>query len=567
MARNFNTNDIITFPVPAALIGVDGGPLTVVTVVKLNASAYHAPIYTKTSGGSHAWSMEFDTTGGLHANYVTGTTARNVGTVSTGAYFVAIFRKDASGTFQPVGRFLTGAGFTTDSGNITAASTLIDGPALDSGGLLQFGKWGTTDFSNNIDVAAVAVWSSYVADGTVTTFTSWANITSNSPTYWAKFEGSTVTDSASQTPTITNTTTASDPSGFFGAADQTINGNGITSSQAVGNSTLSTTYTTNASGITSSEKLGSPTLTATYTINANGVPDSAAVGAPVVTATASINANGINSQEQLGSATLSSTYTINANGINSQEQLGSAELSSIYTIDASGVPSSEQLGSHEVQPGAVTINANGIESSALVGSALALLAQVVNANGIATLEALGTPTISVGDVTISASGIVSSEVVGSAQLDLSITPSGIPSDQSVGTPSITVTAAGISAGNIASDAQLGSPAITASFTIEAHGIRSEERIGAAQLYVPVFAHGIGSTESVGAPTITVGDAIIDAAGILSAAGLGTPIITALPLIPPTPDTLLRMRIGQTILMDDTGQSNIRINESETILAI
>lgn len=553
MARNFVTNDIITFPAPAALIGVDGGPLTIVAVMKLNASAYHVPIYTRTSASAHAWWVEVDTPGGLHANYGTGTTPRNVGTVSTGAYFVGIFRKDASGSFQPVGRFLTGTNFSTDSGNITATSTLIDGSALDSGSVLQFGRWGTVDYSNNFDLAAVAVWSSYVADGTVTTFTTWSNITSASPTYWAKFEGSTVTDSASQSPTITNTTTASDPSGFFGAADQNVAVNGITSAEALGNATVSSTYTIAASGIVSAERLGSANVTAA--VGAGGIASSERLGSATVSTTYTINAHGIGSSERLGSTALSSV--VSGNGIVSSERLGQPSIS--RTVSPSGIQSSERLGAHQVQPGAVTINASGITSSAAVGTPVVILAQIITANGIATLEALGTPTISVGAVTVNASGISSGESFGNAQLGVSITPAGIPSSEGVGAASITVTAAGVSAGNITSSERLGSPTITTSVTINAHGVRSAEQLGASTLYRQIAPGGVGSTESLGSPTITVGTATINAAGILSAAGLGTPIITALPLVAPTPNTLIKVRIGQTVLKDSLGRSDVRMS--------
>jgi hypothetical protein len=217
VARRFQASQLISFPVPAALIGVDGGPLTIIACFKINTSAYQVPLYSRTSGGTHAWWAEVDTTGGLHVNYGTGTTARNVGTVTTGAYMIGVWRKDAGGTFQPVGRHLTGAGFATDSGNITAASTLIDGSALDSGGSLVVGRWGPTDYSGDLEVAGVAVITSYLADGSIPGLTTWAAITALA-TWWASFEGSTVTDKAGGTPTITGATVVTDPSGFFSSS-------------------------------------------------------------------------------------------------------------------------------------------------------------------------------------------------------------------------------------------------------------------------------------------------------------------------------------------------------------
>lgn len=219
MARRFQTGDSIIFPTPAALNGTDGGPRTILKVAKLNTSAYQGGIYTR-SAGAHGWWTEYDTTGGLHMNYGTGTTARAVGTVSTGAWQIATARKDDSGSVNPIGRHLTGAGFTTDGGDVVAASTLIDGTAIDLTYGVQVGRWGNTgtDFSSDIEYAYLAVWNSLLAGATLVGLTTQALILAASPDYWISFEGTTATDSVSGSPTITGTTTTADPSGFFSAA-------------------------------------------------------------------------------------------------------------------------------------------------------------------------------------------------------------------------------------------------------------------------------------------------------------------------------------------------------------
>lgn len=217
MARRFQSGHSIIFPVPAAL-QVDGGPLTLLVVAKLNTSAYQAAVYTR-SVGAHAWWMEYDLTGGLHLNYGTNTTPRNCGTVSTGAWAIHTGRKDAGGSVHPFGRHFTGS-FATDGGDVDSGSTLVDGTAADASYGLQFGRWGNTgtDYSGDLELAFFAAWTSLVAGSTLAGLTKTkAGILLGSPTYWASFEGSTVTDSVGGTPTITGTTATSDPTGFFGS--------------------------------------------------------------------------------------------------------------------------------------------------------------------------------------------------------------------------------------------------------------------------------------------------------------------------------------------------------------
>lgn len=217
MGRRFQSGDSITFPVPAALSGLDGGPLTIVVVGKVNTSAYQCAVYTRSSG-AHGWWVEYDTTGGLHVNYGTGTTPRPIGSVTAAANEIHTGRKDSGGTFQPVGRHFTGASFATDSGDITAASTLVDGTAIDTSYSVQFGRWGNTgsDYSNDLVLYLVAVHNSILSGATLAAMTKTAAGVKSGATYWASFEGSgTPTDSAGGTPTVTGTTTVSDPSGFF----------------------------------------------------------------------------------------------------------------------------------------------------------------------------------------------------------------------------------------------------------------------------------------------------------------------------------------------------------------
>lgn len=350
-----------------------------------------------------------------------------------------------------------------------------------------------------------------------------------------------------------------------GGGTQNIAANGIVSGATLGNNTVTSSYTLSINGIVSSERLGSATSTSINTINASGIASAERTGTPNLSTTYTINASGIASAERLGSTAVTSVVTVSVNGIESSEKLGSPEIS--RTVNPSGIYSTGQLGAAQIQPGSVTINAAGIVSSEISGAASVILAQSIAAAGIASVEAVGSATITVGPATINASGIVSSEGFGNAQLSVSITPAGIPSTEGVGSPSITVTAAGVSAGNIASGERLGSPTITTSVTLNVNGIRSEEQFGAATLYRQIMPGGIDSSEKLGSPTITVGTATINASGIPSGAVFGSPIINAIPVVPPTPQTLIKMRIGQTVISDDAGQSVLRMNDSETLLSL
>lgn len=217
MARRFQSGQAISFPVPAGM-QVDGGPMTFLVVSKVNTSAYQPIVYSRASGG-HGWWMEYDTTGGLHANYGTGTTARNTGTVSTGAWRIDTAWKDNGGTFHPFGRSFTGASFATDGGDVDSGLTLIDGPAVDTSWGIYFGRWGNTgtDYANDLELAFFAAWTSVVGGSTLAGLTKTkAGVIAGSPTYWASFEGATYIDSTGTTGTLTGTPTqTTDPTGFF----------------------------------------------------------------------------------------------------------------------------------------------------------------------------------------------------------------------------------------------------------------------------------------------------------------------------------------------------------------
>lgn len=197
---------------------VDGGPLTLLLVAKVNTSAYQAGVYSRSSG-AHGWWMEYDTTGGLHLNYGTGTTPRNVGSVSTGAWRIDTGRKDNGGSVNPFGRAFTGSSFGTDGGDVNSGLTLVDATAVDATWGIAFGRWGNSgsDYADDLEIAFFAAWASLVDGSTLAGLTKTkAGIIAGSPTYWASFEGSSYIDSTGTTGTLTGTPTqTTDPTGFF----------------------------------------------------------------------------------------------------------------------------------------------------------------------------------------------------------------------------------------------------------------------------------------------------------------------------------------------------------------
>lgn len=226
MGRRFQTGDSIIFPVPAVLNGTDAGPRTILAVGKCT-SAYQCIVWTTPTGATPGWWLEIDTAGGLHLNYGTGNSSvRNVGTIGSGADEIWTARKDNGGSVNPFGRRFTGAGFTTDGGDVDAGATLVDGLAIDTTYGIQVGVWGklagSPFFSTDFTAYFLAFWNSNVAGATLAGLTKTkAGILLGSPDYWISFEGTTATDSVSGSPTITGTTTVADPTDFFAAAAAT----------------------------------------------------------------------------------------------------------------------------------------------------------------------------------------------------------------------------------------------------------------------------------------------------------------------------------------------------------
>src|SRR5688572_10178401 len=123
MARRFNgTSDFIVFTLPSTLQSVTAGSTTIVFVANFTDATDGAMVHARTSGGTNCWWMESFT----NWNYGQGTTAKNVGAITTGSWAAYIGRKTTGGANAPRGRKIIFGGATTDT---TAGTGLADGTA------------------------------------------------------------------------------------------------------------------------------------------------------------------------------------------------------------------------------------------------------------------------------------------------------------------------------------------------------------------------------------------------------------------------------------------------------
>jgi hypothetical protein len=229
VARRFNgTSDFIVFTLPSTLEAVTAGSTTIVFVANFTNATDGAMVHARTSGGTNSWWMETFT----EWNYGQGTTAKDVGDITTGSWAAYIGRKTTGGANAPRGRKIIFGGATTD---VTAGTGLADGTAPGSGGILQVGKWGTASEFISADVAAVAVFNSDLSDGTTATFTTWQAILDASPVWAVHFDQANAADAITDatgnggnSSSITGTTIVANPTDFFDSVTNLNAGNAAT---------------------------------------------------------------------------------------------------------------------------------------------------------------------------------------------------------------------------------------------------------------------------------------------------------------------------------------------------
>lgn len=308
----------------------------------------------------------------------------------------------------------------------------------------------------------------------------------------------------------------------------TINTNSINSNEYVGNANVTTITSISTKGITNEEKFGNTTVNASYSTLASGISSSENIGNPIISSTYTINANGINTSENIGNTTSNTSYTINANSISTSENIGNPTITIITSINANGITSLEKLGLPTVTPGAVNINANGINSNELLGNLNAITATSVFANGITSLEKLGSPSIT-SIATINANGIISEINFGNSIINTTITinANGISSTERFGSSSVTAGAVSVNANSINSLESFGIPNISSTIIISANGIISKESFGQTSITASVnlFAAGIDSSERFSATVVTTGLVSITAKSLTSSEVFGLTTVT------------------------------------------
>jgi hypothetical protein len=282
MARRFNgSSDYIVFTLPSTLQAVTAGSTTIVVVANMTDTTDGALVHARTSGGTNSWWMESFS---AVWNYGQGTTAKNVGSFTTGSWAAYIGRKTTGGANAPRGRKIVFGGSTTDT---TAGTGLADGTAPGAGGILQVGRWGTATEYISADVAAVAVFDSDLSDATTATFTTWQAILDALPKWAVHFDQASPTDAITDatgnggnSSTITGTTIVANPSGFFAAGGAAPTGLAVP--LAVGSPTTALALSATPTGLAVPITFGAPTATR-QSAAPTGLAIPISFGSPIVT--------------------------------------------------------------------------------------------------------------------------------------------------------------------------------------------------------------------------------------------------------------------------------------------
>jgi hypothetical protein len=282
MARRFNGSaDYIVFTLPSTLQAVTAGSTTIVVVANMTDTIDGALVHARTSGGTNSWWMESFSAAW---NYGQGTTAKNVGSFTTGSWAAYIGRKTTGGANAPRGRKIVFGGSTTDT---TAGTGLADGTAPGAGGILQVGRWGTAAEYISADVAAVAVFDSDLSDATTATFTTWQAILDALPKWAVHFDQASPTDAITDatgnggnSSTITGTTIVANPSGFFAAGGAAPTGLAVP--LTLGSPTAALALSATPTGLAVPVAFGGPTVTR-QSAAPTGLAIPVAFGSPVVT--------------------------------------------------------------------------------------------------------------------------------------------------------------------------------------------------------------------------------------------------------------------------------------------
>lgn len=314
------------------------------------------------------------------------------------------------------------------------------------------------------------------------------------------------------------------------ASSQGVNANGMLSSEILGQVSVTSIFTANANNIASSELIGAPVVTTTVSISANSISSSETFGnANAITAT-SVLVQGIPSSEAIGQPLVTTITTIPANSIGSSERLGATTVTTTVAVGTNGIPTAENIGSASVST-VSNITTNSITSSETFGNSTVTTTYTVNANGIQSSETFGSSN-AITATSVLAQGIPSQERFGASTVtpgSVTVATSSITSGESVGFAAISVGVSTIVAGSISSNERVGSPAVTpGSVTVTANSITSSEILGSVSVSAGasnVTANGIVSSTSFGSPTIAVGPVTVTTNSITTSEAFGNTTVT------------------------------------------
>jgi hypothetical protein len=106
--------------------------------------------------------------------------------------------------------------------------------------------------------------------------------------------------------------------------------------------------TCSPTSITSGEAFGSPTRTSTITCSPSSITSAEALGSPTVTAVIVCSPGGIATAEAFGTATRTSVITCSPSGVSTAEGFGTAVVSMTGSSSPVGIPSAEAMGTPTV---------------------------------------------------------------------------------------------------------------------------------------------------------------------------------------------------------------------------
>lgn len=160
MARKFNgTSDYLT-GVPGALSGMDGGPITIASILILDGTSPGGAIVY--CGGGDVSGVSLDV---FEGSYFLASQEPALASASTSDGWHLVAGTKAAGTQTP--RFHKYVYSTDAWTHADAGGTMGDGTTVAGGDTLQIGRWGTGSGRFNGSIAVIGVWDRVLADAEI----------------------------------------------------------------------------------------------------------------------------------------------------------------------------------------------------------------------------------------------------------------------------------------------------------------------------------------------------------------------------------------------------------------